>query len=66
MVTRIRASYSDLFPAGTIAYHPYLQYCYILKSQGTKRVISYQATCPNNVEFKVKTVLASELQGATA
>jgi len=54
----------DQFPVGSIAYHPNYSYCSILKSDGAKRVITYQDTYSNTLIFKTKEVGVFELQGA--
>jgi hypothetical protein len=58
--------YLNLFPAGSIAYHPRYNYCSIVQTKGKKRVISYQDTHAETLSFKTKEVPVFELEGATA
>jgi len=54
------------FPVGSIAYHTSYNYCSILKSEGAKRVITYQDIYADTLIFKTKEVAVHELQGASS
>lgn len=52
------------FPVGSIAYHPSYNYCSIVKSEGAKRLITYQDIYADTLIFKTQEVAVHELQGA--